>query len=171
MPNERNSVKTFAVGLLAGAILLSAAGPASAATLRGSTKDSDGQDAGRITLKTKVKKFPETGSVVVQNVYSIKLSGVPVTCDDGGQLSTERMSNTIRARIAVRRWRGSRYRYRFSASGLESTRSNGATFKISGWINRRGTIVSRGFLSGEGITAGEGVTCSLDTSYSASTRR
>ncbi len=161
-------MKTFAVGLLSAAVLLGAAGQASAAVLNGSTKDSEGQDAGRITLKTKVKKFP-SGSVVVQNVYSIKLTGVPVSCDDGGQLSEERASTTIRAKIKVRRWRG--VRYRFSASGLESTRSNGATFKISGWINRRGTIVSRGFLSGEGLTAGEGVTCSMDTSYSASTRR
>ncbi len=157
-------MRRFIVGLSAAAILLTCAGTASAATLNGTTKDAEGQDDGRIALKTKVVRG------LVKNVYAIKLTGVPVTCDDNGQLSVERMSNTIRAKITVRRWRGSRYRYRFSASGLESTRNNGATYAISGWINRSGTIISRGVISGEGLTAGEGVTCSFETSYSAKRR-
>ena len=161
-------MKTFVVGLLCSSFLLALAGPASAATLRGSTTDSEGQDLGRITLRTKVKKFP-SGSRVVQNVYSVQLSGVPVTCDDGGQVSQERLSTTIRARITVRRSRALRYRYRFSAQDLEGR--GGAHYNISGWINRKGTIVSRGSLSSNDITAGEGVPCSLDTTFSASTRR
>ena len=148
-------MKSAIVGLLSATVLLTAAGPASAATLGGSTQDPDGQDAGRITLRTKVRQG-------VQNVYSIKLTGVPVTCDDGGQLSVENLHTDIRSRIKVRR-RGSRYR--FSASGLKG--SPDGTYRISGWINRRGTAVY-GVISGDGITDGADMRCTLQTSFSAS---
>ena len=95
-------MRRLIVGLLSATFLLSAAGTASAGPIYGSTTNPEGEKQGRIVLKTKVVRG------VVKNVYSIKLTGVPVTCDDGGQLSTERMSNTFRTRITVRRWRGSR---------------------------------------------------------------
>ena len=149
-------MKSAIVGLLSAAVLLTAAGPASAANLGGSTQDPDGQDAGRITLKTKVRQ----GAL---NVYSISLTGVPVTCDDGGQLSVERLHTDIRAKIKVRR-RGARYR--FSAQNLKG--SPDGTYRISGFINRSGTAVYRGVISGDGITDGADMRCSLQTSFSAS---
>jgi hypothetical protein len=164
MPNERNTMKSAIVGLLSAAVLLTAAGPASAATLGGSTQDPDGQDAGRITLRTKAKKDPATGSVSVLRISSIELSGVPVTCDDGGQLSIESLHSDIRAKITVRR-RG--HRYRFSAQNLEGNPDG--NYRISGFMNRRGTKVYGGVISGDGITDGADMRCSLQTAFTAST--